>query len=332
MYKKVKATPINAPTRFASNFFVAKGISDTSQALIQLVGTEEWKVGPGKTNSGEHIRKIILRELPGHEYFREDLLRLLELLQPFSDAIRQLECDRPMLAQCHITLSTLAEHIKAFVEKYKDQRDGLLVLRLQETFQRRYDTSSNSVRAPIYNAAYTAAYLTDPYYAQLQGTTWHMPPVPMDQMEAAVALVRRVGGPAAATALTSTILGGYPQKMQMWVEAAATAPMLVKSSTSSNKRQCQAMPSVEVRQNVWGKLGEDLPDLRDVVLRLMSCHATSCATERNWSLWGRVFTAARNGLGAERAKKLITICTNSRTHSVESDFAVTLKVVEGELQ
>ena len=155
VYKKVKATPINAPTRFASNFFVAKGISDTSQALIQLVGTQEWKVGLGKTNSGERIRKIILRELPGHEYFWEDLVHLLELLQPFSDAIHQLECDRPMLAQYHVTLSTLAEHVKAFVEKYNDQRDGILVLCLQETFQRRYDTSSNSVRAPLYNATYT---------------------------------------------------------------------------------------------------------------------------------------------------------------------------------
>ena len=37
-------------------------------------------------------------------------------------------------------------------------------------------------------------------------------------------------------------------------------------------------------------------------------------------------------LGAERAKNLITICTNSRTHSVECDFAVTLKVVEVELE
>ena len=79
-----------------------------------------------------------------------------------------------------------------------------------------------------------------------------MPPVPKDQMEAAVALVRRVGGPAAATALTSIsiILGGYPAKMQMWVEAEATAPMLFKANTSSNKRQRQAMPSIELRQNV----------------------------------------------------------------------------------
>lgn len=63
----------------------------------------------------------------------------------------------------------------------------------------------------------------------------------------------------------------------------------------------------------------------------MTCHATACATERNWSLWGRVYASARNGLAAERAKKLITICTNSRANgSAESDFAVTLQVVEGD--
>ena len=105
-----------------------------------------------------------------------------------------------------------------------------------------------------------------------------MPPVPKDQMEAAIAPVRRVGGSAAATARTSTNYGGYPETMQMWVEDAATAPVPVKASTRSNKRQRQAMPSIELRQNVWGKFGNDLPDHRDVVLRLMSCHATSCAT------------------------------------------------------
>ena len=119
--------------------------------------------------------------------------------------------------------------------------------------------------------------------------------------------------------------------MQTWVRGAATASVPAKASTSNKKRQREAMPSIGMRQNVWVKFGKDLPELRDVVLRLMSCHATSCATERNWSFWGRVFTAPRNGIGAERAKKLITVCTNSRTPSVKGDFAVTLTVVEGEL-
>ena len=43
--------------------------------------------------------------------------------------------------------------------------------------------------------------------------------------------------------------------------------------------------------------------------------------------------AERNGLAAERAKKLITICTNSRTTtSTDTDCAVTLKVVEGDIE
>ena len=228
----------------------------------------------GKAKSGEHIRKIILRKLSGHIYFWEDLVRLLQLLQPFNT----------------------------------------VVPRLQETFQRRYDTSSNSVRAPIYNAAYTAAYMTDPYNAQLHGATWHMPPVPKDQMEAAVALVRRVQGQSAATAFTSTILGDYPEKLQMWVEDAATTPVPVTASTSSNKRQHQAMPSIESRQNVWGKFGEEFPDVRDVVLRLMSCHATSCAAECNWSLWGRVITVSCSQWFRYRAGQTINHNIHKITH------------------
>ena len=104
-----------------------------------------------------------------------------------------------------------------------------------------------------------------------------MPPVPKNQMDATVALVRRVGGPAAASALTTAILGGYPESMQTWVGAAATASVPTKASTRNKKRQREAMPSIEMRQNVWVKFGEDLPELRDI----MSRDATSCATERH---------------------------------------------------
>jgi predicted transglutaminase-like protease len=66
-------------------------------------------------------------------------------------------------------------------------------------------------------------------------------------------------------------------------------------------------------------------------LRLLVCHATSCATERNWSLWGHVYTAFRNALGIERGKRMSTICANSR-QAIENDFAVALAVVEGDIE
>jgi hypothetical protein len=41
----------HVPSSFASNLFVAKGIADSAQALIQMEGTEAWENGPGKTAS-----------------------------------------------------------------------------------------------------------------------------------------------------------------------------------------------------------------------------------------------------------------------------------------
>jgi hypothetical protein len=48
-------------------------------------------------------------------------------------------------------------------------------------------------------------------------------------------------------------------------------------------------------------------------------HPTSAATERNWSLRGRVYASARNALGLERAKKMITFCFNDRAKAVDQD-------------
>jgi hypothetical protein len=59
--------------------------------------------------------------------------------------------------------------------------------------------------------------------------------------------------------------------------------------------------------------------------------ATSCATEQNWSWRGSVYSASRNALGIERGKKFITICANSR-QARENDFAVSLAVVEGDIE
>jgi hypothetical protein len=73
------------------------------------------------------------------------------------------------------------------------------------------------------------------------------------------------------------------------------------------------------------------PALSQVALRLMSIHPTSAATERNWSLWGRVYTASRSQLGLERAKALTTFCFNDRQRVADQrDFDLLLSLIEGE--
>ena len=47
-------------------------------------------------------------------------------------------------------------------------------------------------------------------------------------------------------------------------------------------------------------------------------------------MWGRVYSASRNAIGMERAKKLIAIYTNTKL-AIGDDFAVSLAVIEGEI-
>lgn len=82
-------------------------------------------------------------------------------------------------------------------------------------------------------------------------------------------------------------------------------------------------------QNLSQAVPADESELSEVALRLLCCHPTSCAAERNWSLWAKVFLASRSSLGLERGRKLITFCFNSRAKSTDmSDFDLTLAVVE----
>jgi hypothetical protein len=347
VYGCKKQITINVPTRFATNFLVLRSVSDSSQALVQAVSSEAWSApgGPGanRDGNGSKVRDILESTSPEGAFFWENVEHLIELLKPFSDAIHQLEADRPMLSQCHEVVVVLHQHVSAFVRKHRGKRDGAVVFRLQETFDGRYEAVAGGARVPINNAAYAAAYLLDPYFSvkdiQDGQVVWNPPEVSSARQDQAVALVQRMGGPEAARKMNKLILGGYPKSMSGFVEAVANAEETEAAEAAaafaterSNKRKFAQMPSLSMRLNIWKRFGtKEFASLTKVVQRLLVCHATSCATERNWSLWGRVYTASRNALGIERGKKLITICANSRRAN-ENDFAVSLAVVEGDIE
>ncbi len=77
------------------------------------------------------------------------------------------------------------------------------------------------------------------------------------------------------------------------------------------------MASVRERISFWRLYMSEhgFPAVAWVAERFMRMHASSGASERNWSLWGNVFTKARSRLGKERAEKLIYVRGNSITLS-----------------
>ena len=62
-------------------------------------------------------------------------------------------------------------------------------------------------------------------------------------------------------------------------------------------------------------MGVKYPLLTNVALRLLSLHATSCSSERNWSLWRFVCRDNRRRLGLERVSICLPFVEQTRLNS-----------------
>ncbi|KAG1661754.1 hypothetical protein FOA52_004813 [Chlamydomonas sp. UWO 241] len=69
------------------------------------------------------------------------------------------------------------------------------------------------------------------------------------------------------------------------------------------------------RRGLWTKnlANNGFPLLALCADRLLSVHATSAASERNWSVWGHIFTKYRTRLGLIKGEMLVFIRGNSET-------------------
>jgi hypothetical protein len=143
---------------------------------------------------------------------------------------------------------------------------------------------------PLLNASHIAAYLLDPLHAvcnEAEGncTDAQLPMVPAKYVDMAKALMKRVGGAAAVKEFEIlSLLGYFGRECD---KVAVCADNEVTSVRVGHKRSRQAVAPVAMRKAVWKKyLVERYPVLSYVACRLLSLHATSAATQRNWSLWG----------------------------------------------
>jgi hypothetical protein len=194
------------------------------------------------------------------------------------------------------------------------------------TWERRLDNTNGKGVRKLLHSPHVSAFLLDPLYASIKPNNDISPPkVSNDRERQARQFVQHVEGPSAAREFDMFMLEGYTGAMG--TGARACIPEAVNVGSKRNREQ---VASVKARKGVWKRYGaENFPTLAQVALRLLCVHPTSASTERNWSLWGRVFVASRNALGLERAKKLIMFCYNSRAQDASmQDLALCLDVVE----
>ena len=75
--------------------------------------------------------------------------------------------------------------------------------------------------------------------------------------------------------------------------------------------------AIDVRICWEGGLSAQYPQLSKIASRLMSLHATSCATERLWSFLRWVYRANRSSLGVEKARKMALVSFLRRAQGKE---------------
>ena len=69
---------------------------------------------------------------------------------------------------------------------------------------------------------------------------------------------------------------------------------------------------------------QKFPHLSAAAARLLSAHVTSCSSERNWSLFGNIFSKSNNRLTLERARKIAFVRSNISSRAVGPDEEVQL--------
>jgi hypothetical protein len=63
-----------------------------------------------------------------------------------------------------------------------------------------------------------------------------------------------------------------------------------------------------MRRGWWARYASaQFPHTARAAVKLLAAHVTTAAAERNWSLWGRIYQAARSSLAIKTAEKVAFI-------------------------
>ena len=246
---------------------------------------------------------------------------MVQLTQPIADAIHQLEADAPLLSQLRRVWQDLLQHATTWAgqaDVSSSLSSGVVAM-----FKARVTKHQNP--------AWAAAYLMDPINAVEAVESTPQQPVfnlPFAQLtaterDAALQCAKQlVDDPVALQREWDTL-----RLMPLPSEMSSLVPILHQKKVNTvGKREVVQLQPAQARRNWWSH-GTDFPQLRQAALRLLSMHTTSCASERNWSIWGSIYVKSRNRLAVSRAEKLVFIRGNSSVYSAQ-DVEVLLKLIE----
>jgi hypothetical protein len=228
-------------------------------------------------------------------------------VQPFSDTIHQIKGDRPLLGSLLPIYKTLLQHARNFTERHAGTK--YVQHNIVGIFKDRI--------AKHHHPAITAAYIFDPAsWEQEKSGAWSAPVASLEEDEV-----------DAARDLTERICDSMESVDSEWskLQLYTIPSKMTKSHNYLCRRVVKSNGKVEIsivdeRMNFEQRFGKcEFPALSVAAVRLLSCHTTTCAIERNWSVWGSLYKKSRSRLAVKRAAKLIYICANLTEHKSKSE-------------
>jgi hypothetical protein len=336
-YSKTKNVRTHCPTRFAIMHMICRDLVATKDAIKTMCAADDWSDVAANCTHAAEFRRAALSDAAEwcgplqptrsntvaagavSRTFWSEMDELIELIQPISDAIHQLEADRAMLSQVLPVWNDLIQRATAFDGKACNGGTRAVLPLFERRFKLHYDKS------------WASAHLADPMYAKKEGTDWCLAftNLTAEQMDDAMLCIGELAGAsttddglAAMQAEWSKLqLGTLPSGMRN------ALPSLAKV-THGDKGKMYAV-EIAQRRNFWTRLASATYPLFVVAAaKLLSFHVTSCSTERNWSVWGNIYVKCRNRLALERAEKLVTIrCSSKACETLQSDEQVVLTLL-----
>jgi hypothetical protein len=295
---------------------------DSKEAMKAACVSEKWEQASLTSEKADAIRTAVLGNR--NSCFWKDAEAALKLVQPVSDAIHQIEADKPLLSSIHVVYKQLTEHAKVFMET----QSGKFVREdLEKLFRDRFLKHKHP--------AMPAAFLLDPSnFKKSAAGKWvpHFDMLTPEECEDVKDLIARIALDSAKEDFedafdlewSKLLLSPLPTALQ------AMVPYLQRRDEGTGG--VIYVSSASERIQFWDVHAINaFPIIAKVAVRLLSMHSTTCATERNWSIWGALFRKSRSRLQLERAEKLVFLkgWLSKQSSNEESEQALMLQLLEG---
>jgi hypothetical protein len=227
------------------------------------------------------------------------------------------EADKAYFSRLMPLIKQLECHASAFSAKNPELCDGHVqkknapkqAVTIISTFHSR-------LREFYYRPSLSAAYLLDPVHFQKGDTDVFelaYDSMLQHEQEDATSDIERLGGISAVRELASIRLHGFAGLNLSTLDKLTIQECVGVQLHETDQGAVHKAAPVHQRRQLWMKVfSRKYPALSRVAAQYLSMHGTSRASERNLSVFGRLYDKSRGRLQLTRAEKMIYLSVNDR--------------------